>query len=846
MIEINNKKLCESCFYETEEAVCPNCGYSKEKYTADPVFLPVGTRLNDNIIIGRVMGRGGFGITYLSYDISMKKTVAVKEYYPKEIAFRSHSGTNMLIADAGAEDVFKKGAEKFYSEAEVATQFNGNPNIVSVYDHFRENNTVYLIMEYLDGITLKKYVRGHGRISDGQALFIMDKAAAALSIIHSAGVLHRDISPDNIMICMDGRIKLIDFGAARQIMSESSEDLTVLLKPGYTPIEQYTKKGRQGAWTDIYSLGASVYYALTEVVIDDPYERIEKDNEFSVNKYGINNILWEIIRKCTRVTASERYGSAVDLRKALSSVSAPLKAEPVILSADDLKKTDEPDNEDQKKAPDINAAKNKKPETISRFETGGGSIVREEKGEDGAPMLRMKEDVYIPSKKDGKDKRMILTGRIFKNKKTAAAICAAIILVAAIVIAAGVLNRPEDIAADVHNNIENTSAADEEVYTSVDDTVAETEADVTEKNNVPESLVIPMDGEYPGDWNRISSFIGKDDLSSFNSDVKITLDASVDCTNEQIGYFNLRPVNSGGDLVPISEISGMANNINDEFEWYSMGTNIDTVKVSFVVSREDIEALDSEGLSFMVVNMTVNSAMLEDASKASDPQATENSDGSITVKMNDEYYGSSGWGSAGIFPNVLDRFKGDVKITLSVREYKDKASESLNGIGYSHDLCIDNHYSSDSIDISAENIGGKAAFYGTRVVLGKDVNEFVFIVSRDQIEKAGQCLGFRAANLIIESARIENYIPQEDSISADARNVTISMTDVGYGMQGYIPKNDLEFAEGKDVSITFDIEGKETTNGINTMDLNFSIRNRNVPVKAQNTGFAWYADVYSL
>lgn len=225
----------------------------------------------------------------------------------------------------------------------MVAQFNGNPNIVSVYDYFRANNTVYLVMEYLRGLTLKNYVKKHGKLTDGQALFVIDKIAAALSITHSAGVLHRDISPDNIMLCMDGKVKLIDFGAARQIMAESSSNLTVVMKPGYTPIEQYTKKGRQGAWTDIYSLGVSIYYALTGVIVDDPYARIDEDGEFSENKHGINQDLWEILKKCTMINASDRYGSAIDLRKALRTVSAPIKSEPITLSEDDLKEDDDTD-----------------------------------------------------------------------------------------------------------------------------------------------------------------------------------------------------------------------------------------------------------------------------------------------------------------------------------------------------------------------------------------------------------------------------------------------------------------------------------------------------------------------
>ncbi len=149
MIEINNRKLCESCFCEANGEPCPNCGFSAAEYSQDPIVLPMGTRLNDKIIIGKVMGKGGFGITYLGYDLRIDKTIAVKEYYPNGITYRSSSGTKISIADAKSTETFEAGAKKFYTEAEMVAQFNGNPNIVSVYDYFRAINTVYIVMEFI-------------------------------------------------------------------------------------------------------------------------------------------------------------------------------------------------------------------------------------------------------------------------------------------------------------------------------------------------------------------------------------------------------------------------------------------------------------------------------------------------------------------------------------------------------------------------------------------------------------------------------------------------------------------------------------------------------------------------
>lgn len=171
--------------------------------------------------------------------------------------------------------MFKSGAERFYEEAKLVSRFNGNPNIVAVHEFFYENDTVYFAMEYLSGHTLKEHIQKQGTLNAGQVLYIAQNVSNALMAAHSASVLHRDISPDNIMLCDNGEVKIIDFGAARQVVAEHSQSFSVILKPGFAPLEQYRKKGKQGAWTDIYSLGATLYYALTGEIPDDPMSRQE-------------------------------------------------------------------------------------------------------------------------------------------------------------------------------------------------------------------------------------------------------------------------------------------------------------------------------------------------------------------------------------------------------------------------------------------------------------------------------------------------------------------------------------------------------------------------------------------
>lgn len=163
-----------------------------------------------------------------------------QKYFPYGVACRTEGEVSVTSADSA--EAFKLGAEKFYNEARLVSKFNGNPNITGVYDCFYENSTVYIVMEYLRGQTLKEYIRGNGILKAPQALFVAKNICNALVVAHSASVLHRDVSPDNIIICDNGGIKLIDFGAARQVVAEHSRSFSVIIKPGFAPPEQYRKK----------------------------------------------------------------------------------------------------------------------------------------------------------------------------------------------------------------------------------------------------------------------------------------------------------------------------------------------------------------------------------------------------------------------------------------------------------------------------------------------------------------------------------------------------------------------------------------------------------------------------
>ncbi len=341
MITLENRRLCESCFTSISGEPCPVCGFSRAGYTPKLGVLPVGSILTGKYIIGQVIGQGGFGITYRAYDIKREQIIAIKEYYPSSLAARLNDRFTVAVTTAENEPIFRSGIEKFYEEARLVSRFNGNPNIVSVYEFFYENDTAYFAMEFLEGITLKSYVEKNGVLSPSQALYIFSEVSSALMIAHSANILHRDISPDNIMLCRDGGVKLIDFGAARQVLADNPKSMSVILKEGFAPLEQYQKRGKQGPWTDIYSLGATVYYALTRDFLDDPMTRLEDDGDFSLNKYEIEGQLWSVLQKAVQLKIEGRYQNAFELKEALKEIK--YKPSPLMVTLPEVPSKTAPD-----------------------------------------------------------------------------------------------------------------------------------------------------------------------------------------------------------------------------------------------------------------------------------------------------------------------------------------------------------------------------------------------------------------------------------------------------------------------------------------------------------------------
>lgn len=323
MSKINPDYLCPGCMAVLDEPdlPCPLCGFDKVTYAPSPRSLRPFTRLNGKYLVGKVIGEGGFGITYIGFNMETDLPVAIKEYFPSELATRDTTqGNTVTIFSGEAQSLFKEGLEKYLREARNLSMFSDLQGIVTVKDFFYENETAYIIMEYINGITLKQYLtKVGGRMKQNEVIKMMKPVLESMVKIHEVGIIHRDISPDNIMITKNKQIKLTDFGAARVFDTEDSKSITVVLKRGYAPEEQYRAKGNQGPWTDVYALCATMYRMITGVTPQEALERIIDDNVEKVSKYDPN--VWPeteyAIMKGLSLRAEDRWQSVNDLIDAL-------------------------------------------------------------------------------------------------------------------------------------------------------------------------------------------------------------------------------------------------------------------------------------------------------------------------------------------------------------------------------------------------------------------------------------------------------------------------------------------------------------------------------------------------
>lgn len=286
-----------------------------EKY---PLALVEGTVLAGQYIIKKVLGQGGFGITYMAVDHKTNQNVAVKEFFPDTLATRMDSTVTTYPGERG--ESFKYGMGCFLQEAETLAEFIGNESIVKIHTYFEENNTAYFVMDFIEGISFDEYIKNNGgKVDYPTAEKILLPIIDALEVVHSKGIVHRDVTPDNIYITKDGSVKLLDFGAARYSLGDKSRSLDVVLKHGFAPKEQYTRHGKQGPFTDVYTVGASFYFAITGKRPPDSIDRLEEDDLVPPSSLGVSIPAQkeDAILKAMGVQPYERYQTMGEFRTAL-------------------------------------------------------------------------------------------------------------------------------------------------------------------------------------------------------------------------------------------------------------------------------------------------------------------------------------------------------------------------------------------------------------------------------------------------------------------------------------------------------------------------------------------------
>ena len=358
-------RRCYGCMNMVEQnTVCSHCGFDGRPNALHQ--LPMGVILKERYLIGRVLGQGGFGITYMGWDGVRNIPVAIKEFFPGGVVHRqSVNSMDVECYTGNVSQGFDRNKKRFVKEANTLAQLKGLPEIVQVIDFFEENNTAYIVMEYVDGITLKDYMKQlKRRLEPQEVIQLLKPLMEALGQVHDLHLIHRDISPDNIMLTRSGGIKLIDFGTVRYMDdSDLSKSTEAILKPGFAPMEQYQNRGKIGPWTDVYALCATMYYCMTGKLPMDAPSRVVEDTEI---------ILQEVIPDVDeKIARAMRLGMANLSGKRLQNVGQLYR----ILFDTELKgkepeEKQQEKNNQQKKTRDPKPDEKKPPEAI-RKETGG-------------------------------------------------------------------------------------------------------------------------------------------------------------------------------------------------------------------------------------------------------------------------------------------------------------------------------------------------------------------------------------------------------------------------------------------------------------------------------------------
>lgn len=319
--------ICPQCFQtRIIGGVCPRCGFVPELEEEKPLALPYYFLLNRRYVTGRILGIGGFGITYIAMDAAENRLCCIKEYCPTAYVSQREPGGKLNCGSEEMRKEFAEGKEHFLAEADILDQLKNNISVVNAWESFEENDTAYYVMELLQGQNLRQYRKNHEPASvKAMALQMLLTMGNALGEIHRFGLLHGDISPENIIVTDKRDIKLIDFGTARAItQSVEGKDGKVYLKPSYAPPEMYSLDGKHGPWCDIYSLAATYYAVVSGTKMVDAKRRSEGEGYpslFEMN-IGISRELSDVIDHALTLDYHERYQSMMEFMQDVSRVMA--------------------------------------------------------------------------------------------------------------------------------------------------------------------------------------------------------------------------------------------------------------------------------------------------------------------------------------------------------------------------------------------------------------------------------------------------------------------------------------------------------------------------------------------
>ncbi|MBC8557461.1 protein kinase domain-containing protein [Jutongia hominis] len=339
-------KLCYSCMQpidDKENTTCPHCGEPLQLSCDTTKFLKPRTVLQNKFVVGKVLGAGGFGITYIGWNQVLQCRVAIKEYYPRMLSKRSQDGATVTLTDTTKQQRFRLGLHQFLEEAKSIANLQDVKGVIKIFNFFEENGTGYIVMEFLEGMDVKQILKEtNNKAGYEWSRRVVLTVLHILRDIHKRGVLHRDIAPDNIFVTKEGVIKLIDFGAAKYVTQMANPHSDIVLKVGYAPIEQYSKKAKQGPYTDLYAVAALFYRLLTGQKPQAANERIANDQLKSLSELGVKipQQAEFAIMMCLSIQPQFRLQSAQEFMEALDGADFEPVYEPEWILPDDMKESE--------------------------------------------------------------------------------------------------------------------------------------------------------------------------------------------------------------------------------------------------------------------------------------------------------------------------------------------------------------------------------------------------------------------------------------------------------------------------------------------------------------------------